>query len=376
MGEHGTGSIVPDKRGEDRWIVAATMPSGRRIYRRVVGRKAAEAKLADLLRARRLELEPSAQTLAAWLRSWLLAMRADTAKPRAPRTLDGYDRIIEKSIIPVIGRYRLEQLTGRHALEWWATVSGKPQTRINHYNVLHGALERARRAGVVERNVAEAIDLPARVTFEPNPLTPDEVRRLFAATEGHRLHVLWRLAVETGLREAELLALGRDDVDTAACRVTTGVQLQRIWLGRMDAKGRRVLDWVRRAPKAARTLTVLTISPETAAAIEAHLVRQAAERKPDWAYWGHLFVTVNGKPYHGAEVLKAFKAACRKAGIGERRFHDLRSTTATLMAEAGVDKDVRKARLGHATDAMAAHYRLVREAADQEALSRLAKAIR
>ena len=65
----------------------------------------------------------------------------------------------------------------------------------------------------------------------------------------------------------------------------------------------------------------------------------------------------------------------RTAPLTNRRFHDLRVSAATLLAELGVEEAVRMARLGHATTAMARHYAIVREELDRDAAQRLAEAL-
>lgn len=100
-------------------------------------------------------------------------------------------------------------------------------------------------------------------------------------------------------------------------------------------------------------MDLLTLDPTTVALLDEHRKRQALERQPDWAYWGLMFVKPNGMPYHGADALREFHAACDAAGIARRRFHDLRGSTATLMKDLGVAEDVRMARLGHETRQMA-----------------------
>ncbi len=122
-------------------------------------------------------------------------------------------------------------------------------------------------------------------------------------------------------------------------------------------------------------MAVIAIDHATAAVLKAHQRRQAAERKPEWRYWGLIFITPRGEPYHGVDVLRAFHAACDEAGIERRRVHDLRVSAATLLAELGVEEAVRMARLGHATTAMARHYAIVREELDRDAVQRLAEAL-
>lgn len=50
-----------------------------------------------------------------------------------------------------------------------------------------------------------------------------------------------------------------------------------------------------------------------------------------------------------ADVKKSFSAACRRAGITDFRFHDLRHTFGTRLADAGVDVVKIKELMGHAS---------------------------
>jgi integrase len=133
--------------------------------------------------------------------------------------------------------------------------------------------------------------------------------------------------------------------------------------------------WVRVPPKADRSLGRLAIMAETVDALEAHRRRQAAERRPEWTFWGLIFLTEAGEPYHRRAILREFHAACDAAGIERRRFHDLRASTAHLMSEAGVAEDVRMQRLGHATQKMARRYAGSSEAVDRDAVERFRRAL-
>src|SRR5688572_26676242 len=49
----------------------------------------------------------------------------------------------------------------------------------------------------------------------------------------------------------------------------------------------------------------------------------------------YVFTNAGGKKFH--DVKKAFQSACRRAGIKDFRFHDLRHTFASHLVMAGVD---------------------------------------
>jgi integrase len=212
--------------------------------------------------------------------------------------------------------------------------------------------------------VAVSVELPEAERFRGSPLTLDEARRLLSVTAGDRLSPLWWVAIDTGLRIGELLALGWDHVDLEAGTLRVEGQLQR-------RDGR----WERTPPKAARSLDVVSLSAETVAALRRHRLEQASERLPSTPYFGLVFRTRSGMPYHQSEILKAFKAACRRAGIAERRVHDLRHSSQTIMRELGVPEDVRMARAGHSTPAMSRDYGQARTGIDRAAAELLGKAL-
>ncbi len=69
----------------------------------------------------------------------------------------------------------------------------------------------------------------------------------------------------------------------------------------------------------------------------------------------HVFYdTVTGKPYQN--VKRSFNSACRRAGIRDFRFHDLRHCFASHLVMAGVDITTVKELLGHKTLTMTLRY--------------------
>ena len=82
--------------------------------------------------------------------------------------------------------------------------------------VLHKALDQAVADGLIPRNAADALKLPRIDREEITPLTAEEANRLIEAARGDRLEALYVLAIHTGLRQGELLALNWEDLDLKA----------------------------------------------------------------------------------------------------------------------------------------------------------------
>jgi integrase len=243
---------------------------------------------------------------------------------------------------------------------------------------LRRALNIAVRQRMLPYNPATAVELPAVRRERADPLTIEEARALITATADDWLGPLWRLALVTGLRKGELLALSWDDIGEGSITV-------RGQLTRRIADAERVLAaaedrrpvgaWSTTATKAARKVTSIAIDPATAAALEAHRVKVAAKRTGEWRYHGLVFPTEKGEPWHGKDLIDAFHAACARAKIRERRLHDLRHTSLHLLADIGVAEDTRMNRAGHSTSKMARRYAGASEAQDRDAAERLGKVI-
>ncbi len=376
----GQGSIVPitASLGGKRWRVVVTMADGRRVWRTAHSLREAERIRLALVEARELDLDPTRQTLADYLRSWIAGLRDAKVQRVRPRTLDHYELIIERHIVPALGSYKLSAVTGRRVQSWLDADPGAPRSVHHHHAVLHRALNVAVRQRLLPWNPAIGVELPQIPRDAGDPLTIEEARALVEATAADRLGPLWRLALITGMREGELLGLAWDDIGEGT--ITIRHQLQRIipYAERLTAKaeGRKPRgEWRLSEPKTGRRIERISIDDGTATVLEAHRRRMAAERTPAWKYHGLVFVTTAGLPWHASGILDAFHGACDAAGIRRRKFHDIRHSSATLLAAAGTPEDIRQSRLGHNTTQMSRHYAKASEVQDRAAAVLLGEAL-
>jgi integrase len=79
---------------------------------------------------------------------------------------------------------------------------------------------------------------------------------------------------------------------------------------------------------------------------------------------------LDGRPV--GDFRKAWRTACKKAGVEDRLFHDLRRTAAKNMLMAGVPQAVAMRITGHRTDSMFRRYAIVDESQKRDALTRTA----
>ena len=118
------------------------------------------------------------------------------------RSRERYADAIGKAIIPDLGEIELQKLKPLHVKHWMAKLLGTRSgcTVANIFLVLNGALKEAVKLDLVARNVAAAVTAP-------KIKTADELKAVLAALAGSRLLPIASLALATGMRRGELLAL-------------------------------------------------------------------------------------------------------------------------------------------------------------------------
>jgi integrase len=94
-----------------------------------------------------------------------------------------------------------------------------PATVHKQHVVLHKALKAAVTDGLIPRNGAAGLKLPRITREEIDPLTEEESRLLLEAARGERFEALYVLAINTGMRQGELLALKWENVDLEGGRL-------------------------------------------------------------------------------------------------------------------------------------------------------------
>src|SRR5437879_10018678 len=78
--------------------------------------------------------------------------------------------------------------------------------------ILHAALKYAVKKKKVAKNVCDGIDLPRVTRHHIQPLNKEQAQQLLHAAKGHRLEALITVALATGMRRGELLALRWSDI--------------------------------------------------------------------------------------------------------------------------------------------------------------------
>jgi integrase len=175
----------------------------------------------------------------------------------------------------------------------------------------------------------------------------EQAKALLRAVEGDRYEAIYVLALTTGARIGELLALRWSDLDIGASPAVL-----RIERTRSAAKEGPTFT----TPKGGKGRNA-HLTPRAVEALRSHRARQNADRLAVGSAWEEgdlIFPTRTGAPMRPSNLSDDhFKPLLERAGLPRSvRFHDLRHTAATLLLSRGVDIVSVQRLLGHASAAM------------------------
>jgi integrase len=126
-------------------------------------------------------------------------------------TWERYENIVRLHLKP-LHHIALGRLTTAQIDAMLAQVKKSPRTREMIGQVLRTALNWAVRRDLLARNPASEAALPVVPRRRVAPFSSSTVNEILAAVSGHPLEALFVLAVMTGARQGELLALTAQDV--------------------------------------------------------------------------------------------------------------------------------------------------------------------
>ena len=215
---HGEGTII--QRPDGSWLAAISLgndANGKRLRKYIRGKTKSEVtneltklqgqKLAGTL------IDTGRMTVGDLLIKWLEESAPEKA---GPTTVYRYRGLVEKHILPLIGTVKLSELKPLHVQMMLSSMTKNnagAETRRYAFQVIRRAFNVAIRWDLLIRNPCHRIDAPKVVRRDISPLTVEQAKKLFTVAEGFRNGAIFVVAVTTGLRKGELLALHWEDVD-------------------------------------------------------------------------------------------------------------------------------------------------------------------
>jgi integrase len=298
--------------------------------------KQAEQALAQMVVGTGSRTGSSDATLDELVEHWLASARLEASSVATYR--------VALAHLPAsLGRKRIDRLTladfDRGYVD--AERAGAPVHQVHKlHTALSSALTQAVRWGWIGAHPARGARLPSLPDRKVKPPSAAQVQQILAeAAKNLQTHAWLRLAVTTGARRGEVLALRWSDIDLEAATMTVGRSLNedrttkstktnRVRVVRLDAVTVALLRQWRNGQR------------ERALACGARLARDpfVLSNSPD-----------SSVPWRPDGTTQRFQRLCARAGVEGVRLHDLRHAMASQLLERGVSPVTVAGRLGHAS---------------------------
>ena len=341
------GSVL--KRGET-WYIGFELPPGPDGRRRrkmlackSMNKRQAEQRLRDVLSEihQGTYADPSRLTLGEYLSSWM--QKAENRL--AATTYESYDKLISRHILPAIGHTRLDRLSAFQIEEFYDCLSRKgrldgkegglsSKTIRNLHGILHAALQSAVRLKLLGHNVADDVLPPKLIKPEVQTVSLEDLDKLLDALDGSKYRLPILIALGTGMRRGEILALRWEDYRPSSGEIAV----------------RRAFAQVRGEVLIKETKTGKNLLVALPAWLVEELDLAREPRKEGWICvdeWGE-WITPQG-------FARGFGRVLDRAGL-DLTLHQFRHTQITDLLMEGIPSKAVRERVGHSSATMTERY--------------------
>ena len=196
--------------------------------------------------------------------------------------------------------------------------------------------------------------------------TDTEIDRIISTP--NRKHFLFSLALASGLREGELLALRYSDFSEEAVHVNR--QLNSHYA--IDADGYREYTTVIKMPKSRSSIRAVPLPSSVLAEYEEYRKWHMKEMEQCGYETAYLFTSNTGRLLDKQDFRRAWRRHLKKAGVPYCKFHACRATYCTILCKNGVPLETASKLMGHSDiNVTAAFYRLVSAGEMKSAVSKI-----
>lgn len=304
----------------------------------------------------KLDLSNGKILFTTFLEEWLENMKGLLK----PSTWETYDKTIHGKVIPYFARFKVKliDLKPQQLSDYflYLSVSGKSngngglgkKSVRNIKGVISSALDDAVKNKYIPVNPIIESRMPAfenSIKKEVTSYTVDEVKCLLECAEKSESHiyVFLLLALFTGLRKGELLALTWSDIDFDRKTLT---------VNKSRTGTRKDVTMKVTTPKTDSSNRTIPLNDKVIEALKAERQRQ----KENAALMGNCYHksvdyivrTVDGRPYSNLSAInRVLNRLTEKAGLPHCTVHGLRHTVASMLDDSGVPIQDISVLLGH-----------------------------
>lgn len=293
-------------------------------------------------------LMPDERTVSVFMEEYL----RDYVKPlNSPATYRDYKTTIDRYVIPVLGKIKLQNLTQAHVqrtYNQWKVKSNasdnplKAET-IKHINrIFKAGLNVAVELGYIKNNPTKGVRIGKDLKKDmPEVYTVEEIHKLQRAVKGTDMELPVALLFDCVMRRGELLGLRFSDIDFESKTVT----IQHSFVESADSK-----NPVLKNCKTESSYRKMIVSDYTMTLLKKQksiYMRNKMKYGKDFCSSDRVICKENGEPFLPKSFTRKWARTLEKYGLRHIKLHGTRHSAISLLLSEGVPLHIVQQRAGH-----------------------------
>lgn len=270
---------------------------------------------------------------------WLFEIKINEVKPASFQSYEGtYRNYIKNSDIAGLKVYSTKSIQ----IQEYYNKLGKTKS-FSQIKKLNKLLKQfffyAEREGYILKNPCINVAIPNQVALKNEKkdtieyFSVDEIKSLKKAFKGHKMENLILVALGTGLRQGELLALKWENVNLKKKYLEVKESVKKVYI--FDSDGNKELKTIYQTPKSKNSIRTVDLPQKIINILE------KMDHNTSFVF------EENGQPFSAKTVFGNWKKILNANNITYKKFHALRHTYATMLLSKGVDLKTVQDLMGH-----------------------------
>lgn len=232
-----------------------------------------------------------------------------------------------------------------------------PHTIKSIHKLIAPCIRYAYNNDLIIKDFSKAIELPKEYESikllkeeEVQPLTAEEQQIFVQAIKHHKFEMIFILALYSGLRQGELIALTWNDINFDECYINVNKTMAEVVEATQEGRGK--IKQTIQTPKTKCSIRKVNIPASVVNMISEYRKTQDIELNkyrslPRFKDYNLVFCNKYGNYLSPRALRQEFKDILIKNNIPPRKFHNLRHTYATRLFELGENPKTVQKLLGH-----------------------------